>query len=666
MSLEGLNPKAKLRKDLEDATKPGIDKSQAKRGLVTALATYEASIRRPSAQEVTPTDSAGEERSESVETPKRYLMTLPGEIPEASDGGLHVVDSGANPEAPGVFKREGVLFRPVTPEELTRHGEIMKDPVLKNEYGAVRMPKLLQRIAAEKAATNEQPANQEDAPSPREPVPSTSDAGTDSDQSESSSAPPLEPTPATPTNPAGDGGVEDSPPPEPVPAAGAGGAGGDGPQPPEAEPPEPTLRPTPQPSLDPSILVQPRAQQMPQGPDNTGANSIFAGIPTGPMQSPYTIIPQNYIGVEIKKTQDILHNESDSQFFGEILSRINPHGAEAILRYKNGQPTKDDTDMIVFATHEYSKWMGEAEKIAKKITPQDVELFARRNSDMRNLVTQVSDERGVEIIKNRIRHYAMNNQAGFRQMATSFKSLGERRDTGRYKRWDEKVNAQCEQLGIKPRDYEAIFDLSDAGREATHVRLAEHIHDRAGKFRKAIDWIEQIKHVPRIPGSSLSKAVWERRRADRITPQKSALSPRSWVLDTVKENLNDITGHLSSTVATDEMRSILAEEVRTKQKLAPSIEQGPKSFAAVQTLEGRNEFTEGGLERKMRARTAEPDWAGKSVPEQDRIISDMARETEREAIGGGGGFFAWLFSIILGKRMQSAADKAVGRKVEIM
>jgi hypothetical protein len=383
--------------------------------------------------------------------------------------------------------------------------------------------------------------------------------------------------------------------------------------------------------------------------------------------SSYKIDPEKYIGVVPKRIPEILGNARDQQFFGELLRAIDANKADALVRFHEGTMTQEDMDFLTYASYEYSKWLKEGEAVAAQITAEDIELMGRRNADMRNLIAFLPKGREVDAMKELTLHLAMRDPARLEDIRDAFKELKRARETGRFQRYEADIKAQCERLGIDPHDHGATFDLKNPERrKRTEARLAKHIHEQAGGFRRALDWMETVTHSPlSIPGSSYYKAILETREASRITPhRKSALSPRSWVLDTVNTRLNTITEYLGATVADPEVRRAVIREALTGQAQKAEGMEGPTTYAQLQELANKPK-TQAELKEKIEARIAEvPNFTDLPQYQQDSYLSDIKSE-EQQRQGRGRGFFAWLASALFGDQFNKAASAATGRTVHV-
>jgi hypothetical protein len=382
--------------------------------------------------------------------------------------------------------------------------------------------------------------------------------------------------------------------------------------------------------------------------------------------SNWSIDERQYLDIKAKPWQEVIANERDAQFFGELIHAIAPHKGDVLARIKEGQPSRDDLTFMTYASYEYAKWMRKGENIAAHVKPSEVELFIRRNPDMRNLTSAVGQGRGVEIGRELILHLAMKNPAVIEEMEDAFKSLDKDRNTYRYKRIMQERDKQSRRLGFDPEQWTTRFDLRNgARRKETEVELTKHIHEKAGNTRRAIDWIEHKTHLT-IPGSSRNKAILEIMWAEKVAPiHKSVLSPRSWVLSRMDKSIEILAEQLGEMAADPDVRRMYAREALENQKKKLGIESGPKTFKDMQTIESKPENSEQELEKRItNFIQQDPDWKTRTVEDQNRRL-EAFRDDEEERTGAeeGTGFWAWLFRVVFGQRFNDAASKVTKRPV---
>jgi hypothetical protein len=290
------------------------------------------------------------------------------------------------------------------------------------------------------------------------------------------------------------------------------------------------------------------------------------------------------------------------------------------------------------------------------------------------MVAHVKEGREAEYLKNVIMQTALRDPAALEDVERAFKDLNRARDTFRFKNAQENIAALCKRVGIDKSDYGAMFDLKNpAHRAETESRLANHVHEQAGGFRRAVDWAEKLPLIRKltpggfvIPGSSRDSAIRAVMEANRITPNmRSNLSPTSWVLDTVDKSLHSIGNHLEGTVGSQEVRDMLTQEAMTNQPSKFENERGPRTFEQVQGLEREQRNTVPKMkDRITQFMETDPEYRNAQNPiEQDRALSRLKQSEMKESAGTG--FFAWLWSIVFTSNFNKAATQATNRSVNI-
>ncbi|RJQ35495.1 hypothetical protein C4556_00130 [Candidatus Parcubacteria bacterium] len=401
----------------------------------------------------------------------------------------------------------------------------------------------------------------------------------------------------------------------------------------------------------------------PPTPEHSRDGRLDAGriMSGGPRPGAYEIRDRRYAGIPIKPIRDILADSRDSQLFGEALRAINSKDADGALeRYINGAPTKEDMDFMTYAAHEYSLRLRFAEDINKRMTPQEVELLARRNKDFLNLLTHEGD-RATEMVHQAILHQAMEKPDDIMKMWGAMADMEKDRGTLRYKRADEDIKAISDRLGLSRKDLTVMVNVSNANeRQASKDQLTAYIHERAGTFRRAIDRAERITKIPFV-GSSRNAALMAMREMESAMPTRlDVRDPRSWVMNRIDGTLQDIAEFLQPTISNPEMRTRIAREVLSNKNQKASGEGGPHSYEEAQKL-SKERFSPKSVEERVRARMRERDWPQNDIAAQDRILGGMA-ETERKEHAGTG-FWAWVFEILLGQNWNKGASAALGRPV---
>lgn len=377
---------------------------------------------------------------------------------------------------------------------------------------------------------------------------------------------------------------------------------------------------------------------------------------------------RRYAGLTIKPIQDMLANERDAQFFGEVLRAINPDFAAGVLdRYNNGTASREDMDFMTYGAHEYALRLKFAEEASGLMNKNIVELLSRRNKDVLNLITHVGEDRATGMVKKAIFHMSMKDPDAVGQMKDMLVQLTRDRDTHRYKETERRVNALCMRVGIKPKDYDSVFDLSSrTSRRESREYLTKRFHESAGKFRRAIDWLQtnpnvSTKFTIALPGSSRFAANRAMRMADFNNTDHTYHMPLSNATRRIEESLEGIARFIGPTVSDPDMRQLIVQEALTNESQTPVVERGPKTFKQMQQLH-RERFSQASIETRIREHIADdPRWESRSPSEQDSILRNMARTEKREQAGGS--FWAWLFSILLDKSWDKATTNVIGRPI---
>lgn len=414
------------------------------------------------------------------------------------------------------------------------------------------------------------------------------------------------------------------------------GIAGQPPAPPEAPPGAPPGGP-----IDPSRIFG----DAPVGPGGTG-------------QPGFEIDPRRYEGLTVKNIREVLANERDSQYFGEVLRAINPDtGADVLGRYMNGTQTPKDMDFMTYVAHEYALRLKLGEDTMAFMAPEEIELLSRRNKDFLNILTHEGPERASELVKASVMHIAMKDPDSVEDMRDTMEALKKDRETYRFRQSEGKIDALCSKYNIAKKDFGAVFDLgSREGRQESKDHLTERIHKRAGAFRRAIDWASS--YAGTLPGSSRHAAIRAMMKAEKALPEAG---PTSWVLRRVDESLESIAQFLGSEIRDPEMRSLVAQEVLRNENVRAASESGPRTFAQAQELI-KNRHSEASLKQRIEQRIqADPNWATRSQFEQNGMMRNWRREEAREQSGGG--FWSWFFDVLFGQNFNKAASAAIGRPV---
>jgi len=389
-----------------------------------------------------------------------------------------------------------------------------------------------------------------------------------------------------------------------------------------------------------------------------------------------------------------------------LLKNIDEQMSSGVLqRLLDGTTTQRDMSFLNVTAKEFAFRQKVVEEINEKV-PQEIEVLARWNPNLGDLVGVEGLPRATEMVKNMITHMAMrrdpalgDNFANVESMNEWFKQLSRDRQTHRAKSEEKRVRALCQKLGISPLDYNTVFkkkpgvlyrDQSITDRAATVDQLTRMFHERAGKFRRAMDFL-QTSYPPSIrrpregrigrfldyiqtsqdagsgialPGSSRYAAQRALQTADMIEKSYTYHMALSNAVERIDVNLNNIAGYLGTTVDNDELRNLVAREVSSNQNQTLTSESGPGTFAQVQQI-ARDRYAQDSIETRIRQRMQQNDWPQGNTPDviaaQDSIIRDM-RDTERRQHKGWG-IMNWFLSIIFGGNWDNAERATLNRQV---
>lgn len=365
---------------------------------------------------------------------------------------------------------------------------------------------------------------------------------------------------------------------------------------------------------------------------------------------------RDYEGLTVKPLREVLANERDAQFFGETLRAIDPKADDILKRYHEGNPSREDMDLMTYATKEYARSLEIAEHTSAMITPQEIELLTRRNKDMDNLVTHEGDKRSVEMARNAIFHIAMKDPDSVEDLQSTFKDLIKDRETRRFKKTEKRVEALCGRLNISVKDYSKVINLdTEEERRETRADLTRRFQESAGRYRRAMDWAERalIWRKEAIRGSS-------RRAAEQVMYQSEDMGSDK-IVRRVDSNLEDIANFIGREMSNPEMRRRIAREALSNQNTAPTSESAPRTFAQTQAL-NRDQNSPAAVERRVRDRiTANREYASWLPERQDEWLGSVKNEEMRKQSGGG--FWAWLASVLFGHNLNKGINAAAGREV---
>jgi hypothetical protein len=303
--------------------------------------------------------------------------------------------------------------------------------------------------------------------------------------------------------------------------------------------------------------------------------------------------------------------------------------------------------LMTYATYEYRKWNSQWQQLSQILNEDDVMQFQRSVASLDNIATVVGRGRGLEILKNTLRHAAMRDQAAFLHIGHAVYQAHERRGGKRAELAEQTVEDLAHQLGMSRAEFEKTIDLSTQGKEAaTKAEIEKRLRERATGTRKMMDWFTD-KTGMTFGGSSAAAAEHAIKEGLYAVGQYRASG----------------IGNLEKLMSDQSIAEQVQLEARDKEPYRPGIEAGPKSFKEMQTE--AQKVKQDDVEKVVREYIAQdPKWVSGGREYQDRALSDIKRKTQG-ALKAGDGFWAKILKFMFGDTFNKAATKATGRPVHV-
>lgn len=374
--------------------------------------------------------------------------------------------------------------------------------------------------------------------------------------------------------------------------------------------------------------------------------------------------PREYIGITPKTIDDILADKRDALGFGETFKQMHPGAKELLLRYHTHTQSQEDMTIMRNVALEYAYRLKLAEDVKAKLTPAELELLSRprRNQILSDLMAHRRAPRAHEMVHNAVFLLAMENPALVEEIRATFGHLDKWRATRDFKTIEKGVQALSKRNGTRVSEFSTVFDInSRLGRAESRAYLEQRVRESAGNFRKALDWTRNNFGIG-LPGSSLSVARGMVSQAQGLNGTPG--SRRREVRDAVASNLNFIALHLGAAITRPEWRALIAEEVVTNQNALLERERGPQTFGQMQQSLTVAENTPASIGQRVRERiAANPDYASWGPEQQDNWLRNDVMQDELRRHKEGLGFWAWLFSALLGRNVEQGINAAAGHAV---
>ncbi|HWP61552.1 MAG TPA: hypothetical protein VN495_03040 [Candidatus Paceibacterota bacterium] len=665
-------------------------------------------------------DPAAPEKIPAV-GPKRFFTFMPGKLPASDEGGDYLIDPTADPATrPGTIVYRGVVLRPLTGDEELELSAIMRDPARRKVEGAGSLKDLNAELDAEAAGASG------GAAAPETVVPAgggaTAEATGGGTGDGGAEAEPIRDLPLLGPNkfiPHYKPGVfpfvvdfyrhtdlpeeETFTKEEVVDLRRQYKERADRP---DAKPedrlrdPRPVILPERTPERTPERAAAGAAgggngggEEPPRGtatPEGGGGRrgpqpgDVMEGQGGGKEKATpkvsWEIDERRYVGVPIQKLETILGNSFDQKYFRKMVESIGPGSIdkEAMLaRFASRSTTAEDRAFLDYASREYSRAMHRAKEAAPDIAnPDTLALLAKHHPEMHRLEQFLEGPHAEERAKDVLYMMAATDRAALDGLVDAVKDLKETRNTRRYKTWDKKIGAQAERLGFSRVDYGRAMQLGGDENEAkTKEWLEKHIHDRAGKARRAMDLITGGKlHVW---GTSKHLAEKELTKALEITPQwgvtaenpnilkraiagvsntlNRPLNPRTRMLDRLDGSLHAIATYMGDTLESSDIIHAVTQDALEHRRTPTALDAGPTSFTEMQTAERGQETT---FAQRIRKEIVEkdPEWKTRSREYRQEQIDQLGERVVQEQKARGG-LFAWIVNLLIGKNWKKASEQ---------
>jgi hypothetical protein len=373
-----------------------------------------------------------------------------------------------------------------------------------------------------------------------------------------------------------------------------------------------------------------------------------------PKKNLYKIDQRNYIGLNIMSVQSIIHDPVHQQFFGELIHAIDPNANQIQQRYLNGGATPEDMSLMKYAAYEYSKWNKAWEDLVAHLTDTDVEAFMRRTEMLDNIAAHVGGTRGKEALMTMLRFTAMRDQRTFESIEHAVHEMHAVRDSYLGRLAEDKINGLARRVGINRDNFEDVFDFSTpAAERETHAHLVELFEKKAGRGRRAMDWLSRFSPTP-LAGSSQIAAD------NAIADAKLALSGRfgktGKKLDRLGATLKHASESLSNVVGTQEVIDQITLETITNERMRMGSEAGPKTFEAAKQQIDRVPQPE--LEKMITEKIkSDPHWTSGGASYQAAEIQKM-KQNATNSLNAGTGFWAWFLRTLFATKFDKATINA--------
>jgi hypothetical protein len=394
------------------------------------------------------------------------------------------------------------------------------------------------------------------------------------------------------------------------------------------------------------------------------------------------------LGIQPKTIDQILSSETDQLYFGRLLKKYAPQEADSLLARSmtTGDLTKDEQKLINFCQWQHAKLMKQCEGVQPQIDTKLVERLMQRSGDLKLLGEERGAQEVASVWKEKLPLLAIDEPELFEKFVAASHTLGHAQNTYFFKRFEKRIQDLCDEVGIKEKDFNTLFDFKDVeSRERTRQQLIERERSEMGRVRRVIDSVASgiiipnpLRSVIGIPGMSpayrfgsegrASRRMEKARQIQGLT-QVSAIRPSTWSVNDVKESLNVIAAFANKTITDNkEIRTALTRAAYTKEKIMTAAEAGPKTMDSLnqsKTKIAEGELSEDALKKlwERDRRNAPPiggrTWNEYTADERSAYQRNWtpSEEVERVKNQKGAGVFASILRMLLAAMFKTRKEK---------
>ncbi len=299
-----------------------------------------------------------------------------------------------------------------------------------------------------------------------------------------------------------------------------------------------------------------------------------------------TVDKRRYNGIKKLTDDEVFRSEEGQQYFGSMLHKLVGDRADDIfLRMKEGELSKEEEDIISYVRNEHGLFVKNRDRIAPKIDDSLIKRLALRDDQLNKLMESRSANVVARAMKEQLMKSAIEDPQQFEDFVKSMQTMEVAERSVFYKRYEKRIHALADAVGIKDSEMDGTFNLKDKkGREKTFEWLVNKQREDMGRVRKALDTVlSGLENgiggangtyfpLPKfLQFSSEGKARAWMNEAEKLQTQtkRSIFRPNSLAVNDVSKALNLAASFASKTLVED-------KEVRAAMRQA-AFEEGNKT-----------------------------------------------------------------------------------------